>query len=249
MKIIQSAALRAICAIIVGILMLIYPIEAQRWTSVAVGILFIVPGIASVISFYVHKNDEAPENHRPMFPIAGWGSILLGALILILNSQTEQTVFILLGMLLIILAISSFINLIMNRRYHKTSAVIYVIHIIICAVGIAALLYNKETFGIIPLRIFQGIAGAFLLYGLTEIYSVVCISVGKRKYEKRLREEELAKAQTEIEVAEEKEIQEAIGETAESTIGENTDNAVGQSENQSNENTTTNKWTQTSFNE
>lgn len=195
MKLLHSSALRAICTLVVSIIMLLYPGETERWISIVVGVLFIIPGVSSVIAFYVHRNDHAPENHRPMFPLAGWGSILLGAAILILHSQAEQTAFILLGALLIILSISTLLNLIMSKKYYHVGVGNFIIPVATLVVGLMAILFNDPASGNIltHTRFFQLIGLAFVLYGLTELYYSIRISSGKHSYNKRLREEEKAK--------------------------------------------------------
>ena len=201
MRILQSAILRAICTLLVGVLMLIYPVETGKWASIVIGCLFIIPGVSSVISYYRHCNDKAPENHRPMFPLAGWGSILLGIAILVLRSQTEQTAFILMGVLLVILAISTLINLVMSRKYYNIGVGNFIIPVLVLIIGAVVALFSGEIQDKLlePKQILEVIAVAFILYGVAELYLSIRITIGRRKYQKQLAAEEKAREEAELE--------------------------------------------------
>ena len=49
MKIFQSSIFRAICAIVVGALLIKYPEDGVTWLTVAIGVLFLLSGIIAVI--------------------------------------------------------------------------------------------------------------------------------------------------------------------------------------------------------
>ena len=53
MKILQSSVFRAICAIAIGILLIKYPDNTVTWITIAIGILFLLSGIISLV-----------QNHR-----------------------------------------------------------------------------------------------------------------------------------------------------------------------------------------
>ena len=89
MKILQSSFFRAICAIAIGILLIKYPDNTVTWLTVAIGVLFFLSGIISLIVYLnarkhvsEYKITDAEGNvvagERPTFPIVGVGSIILG---------------------------------------------------------------------------------------------------------------------------------------------------------------------------
>ena len=57
MKIFQSSIFRAVCAIVVGALLIKYPDEGVTWLTVAIGILFLLSGIIALI----HECQEARQ--------------------------------------------------------------------------------------------------------------------------------------------------------------------------------------------
>ena len=51
MKILQSSIFRAICAIAIGILLIKFPDNTVTWITVAIGILFLLSGIISLVVY------------------------------------------------------------------------------------------------------------------------------------------------------------------------------------------------------
>ena len=60
MKIFQSSIFRAICAIAIGILLIKYPDNTVTWITVAIGILFLLSGLISLI-VYVNARKHVSE--------------------------------------------------------------------------------------------------------------------------------------------------------------------------------------------
>ena len=57
MKIFQSSIFRALCAIIIGVLILKFPQDGVTWLTMAVGELFLVSGIIAMVAYwYARKN-------------------------------------------------------------------------------------------------------------------------------------------------------------------------------------------------
>ena len=60
MKIFQSSIFRAICAVVVGILLIKYPQDGVTWLTVAIGVLFLISGIIALIA-YLNAKKHANE--------------------------------------------------------------------------------------------------------------------------------------------------------------------------------------------
>ena len=92
MKILQSSVFRSISAIAIGCLLIKYPDNTVTWITVAIGILFLLSGLISLI-VYVHARKNVSEfkimdmnghviaGEKPTFPIVGVGSLILGAML------------------------------------------------------------------------------------------------------------------------------------------------------------------------
>ena len=55
MRIIQSAIFRALCAIVVGAMLVKYREDMVTWLTISIGILFFVSGIISCIAYFIQK--------------------------------------------------------------------------------------------------------------------------------------------------------------------------------------------------
>ena len=55
MKVIQSSFFRALCAIIVGALLIQYREQTVTWITIAIGVLFFLSGVFSLLSYMSAK--------------------------------------------------------------------------------------------------------------------------------------------------------------------------------------------------
>ena len=92
MKVIQSSLFRALCAIIIGALLIQYREQTVTWITIAIGVLFFLSGVFSLLSYMSAKRSaekmkgqylyDAQGNHiigmRPNFPLVGLGSLIFG---------------------------------------------------------------------------------------------------------------------------------------------------------------------------
>ena len=97
MKLLQISIIRAIAAIVVGVLLLKYDEAVLKGLTIAIGILFLIAGIVSLVEWINLRRKKADfrvmddgeggkskgDNSQPMFPIVGLGSVLLGLILLL----------------------------------------------------------------------------------------------------------------------------------------------------------------------
>ena len=132
MKILQSSFFRAICAIAVGILLIKYPDNTVTWITVAIGVLFFLSGIISLVVYInarkhvsEYKITDAEGNvltgEPPTFPIVGVGSIILGAILALTPNIFITALMYIIGGMLILGAINQYMNLVNARKFGKIS--------------------------------------------------------------------------------------------------------------------------------
>ena len=176
MKIFQSSIFRALCAIIVGVLILKFPQDGVKWLTMAVGELFLVSGIIAMIAYwYARKNatdytitdaqGQIIAESQPTFPIVGLGSIILGLVLIIFPEKFVNGLMYVLGAIMILGGIQQLINLIMVRRLGRIPFFFWVCPCIIIFTGLFVILKPMETVEL-PLII---LGWCSLLYGVTEI--------------------------------------------------------------------------------
>ena len=122
MKILQSSVFRAICSIAIGCLLIKYPDNTVIWITVAIGILFLLSGIISLI-VYINARKNVSEyrildaegrviaGEKPTFPIVGVGSLILGAMLALSPNVFITALMYIIGGILILGAINQYINL------------------------------------------------------------------------------------------------------------------------------------------
>ena len=151
MKILQSSVFRAICAIAVGILLIKYPDNTVTWITVAIGVLFFLSGVISLVVYInarkhvsEYKITDAEGNviagEPPTFPIVGVGSIILGAILALTPNIFITALMYIIGGMLILGAINQYMNLINARKYGHIGFGYWVFPSIILITGIYVML-------------------------------------------------------------------------------------------------------------
>ena len=82
MKTINSGLLRSIFALALGIVLIIWPELTITYLVMTIGVLFIVPGIISLLSYFTRKRDQLKSSI--IYPIESAGSIFFGIWLLIM---------------------------------------------------------------------------------------------------------------------------------------------------------------------
>ena len=55
MKIFQSSIFRAVCAIVIGVLLVKFPQDGVTWLTMAIGALFLLSGVIALIAYWHAK--------------------------------------------------------------------------------------------------------------------------------------------------------------------------------------------------
>ncbi|WP_231480238.1 DUF308 domain-containing protein [Prevotella sp. P6B4] len=191
MKILQSSIFRAICAIAIGIMLIKYPDNTVTWITVAIGILFLLSGVISMVVYFNankhvsdYKISDAEGNvitgEKPTFPLVGLGSIILGLLLAITPHIFITALMYIIGAILILGAINQYMVLVKARRFGKMSFAYWIFPSVILLTGLYVMLRPMS-----PASMAMLILGwCSLLYGITEIINSLKIQSNKRKAEK-----------------------------------------------------------------
>lgn len=209
MRLLQSSVFRAVVAVIIGALLVKYRQDTVTWLTIAVGILFFLSGLASVIIYYVNKRGvervaaaEAPESLReamtPAFPIGGLGSMVLGVILAFMPATFIRWIVIILGALVILATIGQFVTLAQARRYGSVPFVFWLFPSILFLVGIYCIVQPIDSASM-PLFI---IGWAMMVYGVVECINAIKIYRLRKAWEKLLQQQQ---PQAQIEVKEEEE--------------------------------------------
>jgi uncharacterized membrane protein HdeD (DUF308 family) len=211
MKIFQSSIFRAICAIAIGILLIKYPDNTVTWITVAIGILFLLSGLISLI-VYVNARKHVSEykitdaegrvvaGEQPTFPIVGAGSVILGLVLALSPHVFVNGLMYILGAIMILGGINQLMNLVSARRLGKVSFGFWIAPSIIFITGLFVVLKPMET-AELPLLI---LGWCSLLYGITELINALKIRSIRKLTERQQEESErLNQQDTAVEISSE----------------------------------------------
>lgn len=193
MKVFQSSIFRALCAIVVGALLVKYREQTVTWITIAIGVIFFVSGVISTVAYLSAKRQATKEGVEiydakgnrltrpvPPFPIVGIGSIILGAwLAMFPNSFVNGLMFVLAGML-ILGALNLFFNLAAATRFSSIGCLWWALPVAIFLVGITALV-KPSTIASAPLFI---IGWGMMAYGMVDLVNTIKIHRCRKAFEK-----------------------------------------------------------------
>lgn len=193
MKILQSSVFRAICAIIIGILLINNPDSTMKGITIAIGLLFLVSGAISCAAYLNAKSHASDADiydaqgrlivtGKPTFPIVGIGSVLLGLILAIAPSFFVKSLMYVLGAIIILGAINQFMVLINAKKMFRVPIWFWICPSVIFLTGLLVLLKPIETASL-PLLI---IGWCLLLYGVTECINAFKIHRERKRIENNL---------------------------------------------------------------
>lgn len=192
MKILQSSLFRSLVAIAVGALLIAYRETATRWLTILIGVLFLVSGIVSCVTYY-YANERfnkllteagaQPDTvlpNRPTLPIVGVGSTLLGAILALMPESMIKWMVYLLAVILILGAVSQFVTLAKARAYATVPIIYWLFPLIILGAGIYVIARPIEAVSL-PLLV---LGWCMVLYGVVEILNTIQVYRMKKHYAK-----------------------------------------------------------------
>ena len=160
MKGLSYSFLRAICALVIGLVLVMFPDQAGDYFVITIGVIFLVPSLISIIGYFAQSTEM-----RSRFPIEGVGSLLFGLWLIIMPGFFADLLTFVLGFILVMGGVQQIASLSMARRWMPVPGAFYLIPSLILIAGIIAL-FNptgaRNTAFII-------IGVSSLVYSLTEL--------------------------------------------------------------------------------
>ena len=192
MKLGNYFVLRSIAALLLGLLLVVWPDTAMRYLVITIGAVFLVPGLFMVIGYFTQK--PAENGSRGFFPIGGVGSVLFGFWMMVMPDFFVNFLMYILGFILLMGGVQQLALLIAARKYVPIPFIFYLMPVVLLSAG-GLVLFNPFEVASTALIV---LGSCSLLYGLTELFN------GFRFYRKKKKAEEEQMAEV-IEVKAEKE--------------------------------------------
>jgi uncharacterized membrane protein HdeD (DUF308 family) len=166
-----------------------YPDNTVTWITVAIGILFLLSGVISVVVYFnatknvseykiMDANGNIIAGEKPTFPLVGLGSIILGLLLALTPNIFIKALMYIIGAILILGAINQFMVLVRGRRFGKISFGYFVFPSIILLTGLYVMIKPMD-----PASMAMLILGwCSLLYGITEMINSMKFHANKKQF-------------------------------------------------------------------
>lgn len=175
MKAVNSYIFRAVCALLVGILLVANPERMTTLMVQVIGGLFLISGLVSVINYSIIRY-SGKKTVMPVFPIVGLGSFLFGVVLVFYPGSFVMWVMYVVGMLMVIAGINQLWNMFRLRHFIPFRWYMLVAALVVVALGVVVIAYPMKSASL-P---FILIGANCMLYGVAEMVN----GVRWRKYER-----------------------------------------------------------------
>lgn len=190
MKVIHSSIFRAVCAIIVGVLLIQYREQTVTWITIAIGVLFFLSGVISLASYWAAKrNAEKMQGQilsdstgkpimgmMPKFPLVSVGSLILGLLLALMPQVFIAWLMFILAFILILGALTQFVNLASAAKMGRVGILFWLFPSVLLLLGLLTII-KPSAIASAPLFI---IGWGMLIYGVVELLNAFKVSNNKR---------------------------------------------------------------------
>lgn len=133
--------LRSICSLAIGILLVVWPEAAMIYLVIAVGALFLVPGLIALWAYFFRRKEE----DGGMFPVAALGSALFGLWLMMMPDFFVSLLMYILGVLLVLAGIRLLVQLASVRHRLAVLSWLYAVSVLVLLAGIVVLLNPFAT--------------------------------------------------------------------------------------------------------
>ena len=190
MKVIHSSIFRAVCAIIVGVLLIQYREQTVTWITVAIGVLFFLSGVISLASYWAAKRNAekmqgqilSDSNGKPImgmmpkFPLVSVGSLILGLLLALMPQGFIAWLMFIPAFILILGALTQVVNLASAAKMGRVGILFWLFPSALLLLGLLAII-KPSAIASAPLFI---IGWGMLIYGVVELLNAFKVSNNKR---------------------------------------------------------------------
>lgn len=128
--------IRTLFALVIGLVLVLWPDLAVSYIVITIGVLFVLPGLISLIGYFAAR---APRGVSRRFPIEGVGSLLLGVWLIAMPGFFADILMFLLGFILLMGGVQQIASLTVARRWTKVPVAFYVVPVLILLAGLLAL--------------------------------------------------------------------------------------------------------------
>ena len=129
MKTMNYSLIRILFALVIGLVLVLWPNTAASYIVITVGVAFLIPGVISLFGYFGRKKSE--DGVSP--------SLLFGLWLIVMPEFFADVLMFLLGFILIMGGVQQIASLSMARRWTPVPGAFYLVPALILIAGIVAL--------------------------------------------------------------------------------------------------------------
>lgn len=164
MKRLSYSFLRAICALVIGLILVLFPNEAGDYFVITIGVVFLIPSLISLVAYFAER-----PGLRPPFPLLAIGSLLFGLWLIIMPGFFADFLTYVLGFILTMGGVQQIASLMAARRWMPVPFGFYVVPILILLAGLFSL-FNPVG---VRSTLFMVIGVSAIIYACSELFNWV----------------------------------------------------------------------------
>lgn len=166
MKTVSYPLISDVCALAIGVLLVWWPQAAVIYLVITVGILFLLPGVLGLLSYFMNRSKKAGRVH---LPVVALGSTLFGLWLMIMPEFFVNILMYILGVLLVFAGIAQISNLLAARSWGHVPVGMFVIPLLVLAAGLVVL-FNPFEVATVPFII---LGASSIVYALTDLFRIL----------------------------------------------------------------------------
>lgn len=165
MKSLDCSFISSLCALVAGVLLVVWPDQAVNYLVITIGILFLLPGLVGILSYFAFMRKRRQDGVKIMFPVIALGSAILGMWLIITPEFFATILMYVLGFLLLLGGLNQLCGLMSARSSVHIPIVMYLFSIFIMFAGLTVLF---DPFGVLRTT-FIMLGVSFIVYSLIDI--------------------------------------------------------------------------------
>lgn len=164
MKTVSAASTRGLFAILLGLIIVMWPSVAVRYIVIIIGVLALTMGAATMIGYLVNP-DVVEKERAKIFPYTAIIVFVFGLLLVLFPSTFVTIIMLLLGFILVWVSVSQLIGLLTLQKKRNYPWVFYIFPVLILISGIIVFMNPFST----ATAVFLLFGGTMIFYGLSAL--------------------------------------------------------------------------------